>query len=87
MSENVEIYRAIGNLEGKLDLIIANQVRHIAALDRHAEDDDTRHEGIDKRMRSLEESRADAGGRNSIFGAIAGLFGGAIAAYVGKHFS
>lgn len=87
MTENVEIYRAIGNLEGKLDQIIANQVRHIAALERHCDDDDTRHDGLDNRMRSLEESRADAGGRNSIFGAIAGLFGGAIAAYLGRHFS
>lgn len=76
MSENVEIYRAIGNLEGKLDQIIANQER-----------DDTRHDSLEKRTRSLEESRADAGGRNSIFGAIAGLFSGAVAAYLGKHFS
>lgn len=86
MPENVELYRVIGSLEGKIDQMIANQNRQIASLDRHLADDDTKHDSFDKRMRSLEDSRSDAGGRNSVLGAIAGLFGGVIATYLGKHF-
>ena len=86
MTENPDLYRSLGAVEGKLDQIIANQERHIEALIHHVEDDEKHHSEFDRRMRSLESFRSDAAGKYSVFSALAGLCGGAIAAYFAKHF-
>ena len=73
-NELSDIHRALGRIEGRLEQIDGK-------LDRASE----RMDAQDERLRGVERSQAHAAGRQSVIGSIAGMIGGALAAWLGRH--
>ena len=73
-NEFADIHRALGRIEGRLEQIDGK-------LDRGAD----RMDEQEARLRGVERSQAHAAGRQSVIGSLAGMIGGAIAAWLGRH--
>ena len=69
-----DIHRALGRIEGRLEQIDGK-------LDRGAD----RMDNQDNRIWEIEKLQSHAAGRQSIIGSLAGMVGGAIAAWLGRH--
>jgi hypothetical protein len=72
MTDNKELYRAVGRIEGKVDEIISRLDRRDLLCKEHSDS-----------INQLETFRDQTIGKATIFGAIAGFIGAAILTIVG----
>lgn len=71
-------YQKLGELDGKLDMLI-DLVR------QHSDDDKRIHEGQEKRIAALEATDNQSKGKTSAIATLAGVIGGGLAAWIGRH--
>lgn len=70
-----DLHRALGRIEGLVEGIDAKIDGMNGTVKHH-----------DDRIREVESAQSRAAGRQSVIGSIAGLIGGALAAWFGRHF-